>query len=156
MISLSRGKHIDSRVCPSYILGFQPGEAFVVRNIATLVPPFEESINNSLLNLLSAFMSEDDEETRACKSLFKNKMFFFGRECEEQPTACFWISLKPTADSPRHMADSDPEEDPEEDLTDYPVDGGDNDDDDESSEDDEDDDDVEEDEDEDEEEEEEP
>lgn len=37
----------DSRVCPSAILGFQPGEAFTVRNIANLVPPFEV-YNNTL------------------------------------------------------------------------------------------------------------
>jgi carbonic anhydrase len=32
----------DSRVCPSNILGFQPGEAFMTRNVANLVPPNEE------------------------------------------------------------------------------------------------------------------
>ncbi|THG00151.1 hypothetical protein TEA_019394 [Camellia sinensis var. sinensis] len=32
----------DSRVCPSHILDFQPGEAFVVRNIASMVPPYDQ------------------------------------------------------------------------------------------------------------------
>ncbi|KAF8040810.1 hypothetical protein BT93_B2896 [Corymbia citriodora subsp. variegata] len=33
----------DSRVCPSHILDFQPGEAFMVRNIANMVPPFDQT-----------------------------------------------------------------------------------------------------------------
>ncbi|XP_078439719.1 carbonic anhydrase, chloroplastic-like isoform X2 [Wolffia australiana] len=31
----------DSRVCPSVTLGFQPGEAFTIRNIANMVPPYD-------------------------------------------------------------------------------------------------------------------
>ncbi|XP_072980535.1 carbonic anhydrase 2-like [Typha angustifolia] len=33
----------DSRVCPSVVLNFQPGEAFTVRNIANMVPPYDQT-----------------------------------------------------------------------------------------------------------------
>lgn len=38
----------DSRVCPSHILDFQPGEAFMVRNIASMVPPFDKTRYSSV------------------------------------------------------------------------------------------------------------
>lgn len=44
----------DSRVCPSHILDFQPGEAFMVRNIANMVPQYDKVIifNFTLFNYL--------------------------------------------------------------------------------------------------------
>ncbi|KAL3520366.1 hypothetical protein ACH5RR_018515 [Cinchona calisaya] len=32
----------DSRVCPSVVLGFGPGEAFTIRNIANMVPQYDK------------------------------------------------------------------------------------------------------------------
>ncbi|XP_031496057.1 carbonic anhydrase 2-like isoform X1 [Nymphaea colorata] len=32
----------DSRVCPSHVMQLQPGEAFMVRNIANMVPPYDQ------------------------------------------------------------------------------------------------------------------
>ena len=42
----------DSRVCPSNILGFQPGEAFMIRNVANLVPPFEVYLSVQMIYLV--------------------------------------------------------------------------------------------------------
>ncbi|WP_319822934.1 carbonic anhydrase, partial [Acinetobacter baumannii] len=33
----------DSRVCPSVTLGLQPGEAFTIRNIASMVPAYDKN-----------------------------------------------------------------------------------------------------------------
>ncbi|XP_019168987.1 PREDICTED: beta carbonic anhydrase 5, chloroplastic isoform X3 [Ipomoea nil] len=55
----------DSRVCPSVVLGFQPGEAFVIRNIANLVPSYEVEnilvVGHSCCGGIRALMSMEDE-----------------------------------------------------------------------------------------------
>ncbi|WP_353836021.1 carbonic anhydrase, partial [Acinetobacter baumannii] len=33
----------DSRVCPSVVLNFQPGEAFTIRNVANMVPAYDKT-----------------------------------------------------------------------------------------------------------------
>ncbi|KAG2320924.1 hypothetical protein Bca52824_014137 [Brassica carinata] len=38
----------DSRVCPSHILNFQLGEAFIVRNIANMVPPYDKTKHSNV------------------------------------------------------------------------------------------------------------
>ncbi|OUZ99794.1 Carbonic anhydrase [Macleaya cordata] len=60
----------DSRVCPSSILGFEPGEAFMVRNVANLVPPLENgpSETNAALEF-------------AVNSLKVENLFVIGHSC---------------------------------------------------------------------------
>lgn len=83
----------DSRVCPSHILNFQPGEAFMVRNIASMVPPYDKTkysgvgaaieyavlhlkvenilvIGHSCCGGIKGLMSIKDDETTASHSHF--------------------------------------------------------------------------------------
>ncbi|ESQ29610.1 hypothetical protein EUTSA_v10023626mg [Eutrema salsugineum] len=52
----------DSRVCPSYVLGFQPGEAFTIRNVANLVTPIQNgpTETNSALEFAVTTLQVED------------------------------------------------------------------------------------------------
>lgn len=49
----------DSRVCPSYVLGFQPGEAFTIRNVANLITPIQVYKSYSFF-YLQFFLHQDN------------------------------------------------------------------------------------------------
>ncbi|VVB10522.1 unnamed protein product [Arabis nemorensis] len=96
----------DSRVCPSAVLGFQPGEAFTVRNIANLVPPYESGptetkaaleftvnvlnvenilvIGHSRCGGIQALMSMEDEED---SSSFIKNWVIVGKKAKESTKA---------------------------------------------------------------------
>ncbi|RWW31369.1 hypothetical protein GW17_00004005 [Ensete ventricosum] len=58
----------DSRVCPSVVLNFQPGEAFTIRNIANMVPPYDqEAVNVSLHNLKTYPFVKEAVEKKSLK-----------------------------------------------------------------------------------------
>eukprot|EP01018_Ginkgo_biloba_P023254 Gb_39500 [translate_table: standard] len=67
----------DSRVCPSNILGFKPGEAFVVRNVANLIPPWKEVehiliIGHSRCGGIKALMSMTDEGNKSSNNFIED------------------------------------------------------------------------------------
>ena len=45
----------DSRVCPTMLHGLEAGEAFIVRNVANLVPPCEGSVRGHAMVLYCWF-----------------------------------------------------------------------------------------------------
>ncbi|KAG1342278.1 putative PE-PGRS family protein [Cocos nucifera] len=74
----------DSRVCPSDVLGFQPGEAFTIRNVANLVPPFQRGASETSAALEFAVNSLEARK-------FYNFYFFNGGYASAQTLKQFII-----------------------------------------------------------------
>ncbi len=51
----------DSRVCPTLLMGLEPGEVFTMRNVANLIPPYEREVlsQDSVLYNFCSTMSKD-------------------------------------------------------------------------------------------------
>jgi hypothetical protein len=51
----------DSRVCPTLLMGLEPGEVFTMRNVANLIPPYEREVlsQDSVLYHFCSTMSKD-------------------------------------------------------------------------------------------------
>ncbi|KAF5946487.1 hypothetical protein HYC85_016715 [Camellia sinensis] len=81
----------DSRVCPSYILGFQPGEAFVVRNVANLVPPFENGPTET--NVALEFAVNSLEVNDFCRQIFCQVALFFVNQGRKNVCSYYWLLM---------------------------------------------------------------
>ncbi|XP_057433189.1 beta carbonic anhydrase 6, mitochondrial-like [Lotus japonicus] len=69
----------NSRVCPSNISGFQPGEVFMIRNIANLVPVMK---NGSLeCNVALEFAVTTLEVNKVLQLGWSASNFYFGVRC---------------------------------------------------------------------------
>lgn len=51
----------DSRVCPTLLMGLEPGEVFTMRNVANLIPPYEREV-----------LSQDSVLYNFCSTMFKD------------------------------------------------------------------------------------
>ncbi|XP_065881965.1 beta carbonic anhydrase 5, chloroplastic-like isoform X3 [Euphorbia lathyris] len=91
---------VDSRVCPCNILGFEPGQAFMVRNVAKLVPSFEVEnifvIGHSNCAGIQALMSMKNNSSRWAFNRFPwihRRSFEAALECPSGTNAFGYIEV---------------------------------------------------------------